>query len=59
VRRWRVAVDGKTVARLRRGQPLRVRTRVTPGTHRWRVVALSATRSRVTGGGGRFRASRR
>ena len=58
VQRWRVSVDGKTVARLSRGAPLRVRTRVAPGAHRWRVVALTASRHRVVGDGGRFHARR-
>ena len=59
VTRWRVSVDGRTVARLGAGRPLRIRTRVGPGQHRWRVVALSASRSWVGGDGGRFRGSPR
>jgi subtilisin family serine protease len=55
---WRVSVDGRTVAQLGADRPLRVHTRVRPGSHRWRVVALSASRSRIAGDGGRFRTRR-
>jgi hypothetical protein len=54
--RWRVTVDGRTVGRLRAGRPLRIRTRVGAGSHRWRVVALNGARRSVAAEEGRFRA---
>jgi subtilisin family serine protease len=54
--RWRVTVDGRTVGRVRAGRPLRIRTRVGAGSHRWRVVALNGAQRRVAAEAGRFRA---
>lgn len=44
---WQVSLDGRTIARVAAGRPLRVSTRVQPGAHRWHVVAVTARSAAV------------
>jgi hypothetical protein len=60
VQRWRISLNGHTVATLRQHARLVVRRRIRrPGRHRWRVAGLDATGRQLASARRSFRVASR